>query len=732
VPVAADLGAPAPPEASGGVDYLLVDDQVNATGPVPERYHHLVMRILSAKGVENGSEGRVEFDPEYEHLTLHGAWLIRGGRRFAALRPGEVKVIQRETELERRLYDGTLTAVAFLPDVRQGDVVEYAYTVRGANPVFGGRYSGRFPLAYGVPVGRIAVRLRWPQGRGLSHRTHGIELAPASSRRDGSVELRWERTAVPAVDDEDELPPGVDPYPGLELSEHASWAEVVRWALPLYRQAPLSPAMRARVDAWRRLPGPAERVRAALRFVQDEVRYLGLELGASSHKPHTPAEVFARRYGDCKDKSLLLVTLLRALGVEAVPALVNTELAEALDGRLPSPAAFDHVIVRAVVDGQARWLEPTRSLERAPVASIAPPPYRRALLLEPGAGSLVEIPAPGPAPLTVVSTWRVPRFGAPAQLEVVTTHEGGRAVSMRHRLAETPPAELQQRYLDYYARETPGIRTAAPLQIEDASDADRVVLHERYTIPALRAGERRDFSADSIAEALDAPRTALRRLPLRIPHPVLIREEVRIELPGPPDLPPQVREVKCDAARLFRGASIEGHRVVVTFEYRSLRPALDPPAVARHLAALQDMRDLAGFNVMLSVKPPQRDAAGGGLGGIAGGALVGLAAVIVLTGAAMSGTLLEWWRGLRLWRRRRAFAARFVAAPGDSPQLPIPVGRAEEIPARVARLRCACGGPLAPAEGAADYLVCGGRALHVATCVCERCGQPRRIHLAVG
>ena len=45
-----------------------------------------------------------------------------------------------------------------------------------------------------------------------------------------------------------------------------------------------------------------------------EIRYYSVSLGESSHRPHTPAEVLRNRYGDCKDKSLLLVTIL-ALGV---------------------------------------------------------------------------------------------------------------------------------------------------------------------------------------------------------------------------------------------------------------------------------------------------------------------------------------------------------------------------------------------------------------------------------
>ena len=84
----------------------------------------MVWRILSTTGVENGSDVKVSFDPTYERLTFHSVVIHRGARRIDALDPAAVKVIQQEEELERRLYDGRLTAVVFLRGVRAGDAVD--------------------------------------------------------------------------------------------------------------------------------------------------------------------------------------------------------------------------------------------------------------------------------------------------------------------------------------------------------------------------------------------------------------------------------------------------------------------------------------------------------------------------------------------------------------------------------------------------------------------------------
>src|SRR5205085_843974 len=93
-----------------------------------ERYYHAMRRITSAAGVEGASEVRATFDPTYQSLRLHFVRVRRGGTALDRLDAAKVKVIQREAELERHLYDGRLTALVVLEDVRVGDEIEYAFT----------------------------------------------------------------------------------------------------------------------------------------------------------------------------------------------------------------------------------------------------------------------------------------------------------------------------------------------------------------------------------------------------------------------------------------------------------------------------------------------------------------------------------------------------------------------------------------------------------------------------
>ncbi|NEL80598.1 MAG: transglutaminase domain-containing protein, partial [Xanthomonas perforans] len=98
----------------------------------------------------------------------------------------------------------------------------------------------------------------------------------------------------------------------------------------------------------------------AVAFVQGEIRYVGLDMGENSHAPHTPEVTLRNRYGDCKDKATLLIALLQLAGIRAEPVLVSSDKGHGLDLRLPSPYAFDHVVVRAHLPQGEVWVDATR------------------------------------------------------------------------------------------------------------------------------------------------------------------------------------------------------------------------------------------------------------------------------------------------------------------------------------------------------------------------------------
>ncbi|PNB40097.1 transglutaminase, partial [Pseudomonas sp. FW305-130] len=82
---------------------------------------------------------------------------------------------------------------------------------------------------------------------------------------------------------------------------------------------------------------PKRQTAAALRLVQDQVRYFAQGMNGGNYVPQTPDKTWSTSYGDCKAKTLLLLTLLRAMKIEAEPVSANIGLGDIVPDRLPSP-----------------------------------------------------------------------------------------------------------------------------------------------------------------------------------------------------------------------------------------------------------------------------------------------------------------------------------------------------------------------------------------------------------
>ncbi|MEJ7806457.1 MAG: DUF3857 domain-containing protein [Telluria sp.] len=157
-----------PHSAVRGLEALLSDTQTRIDAGGKTTFVHVANKALSSSGVETAGNITMEFEPTYQRLTLHTLQLVRNGVAMNKLGSARITVLQRERELEYRIYDGRKSVNVELDDLRVGDVVEYAYSVSGSNPVFKNKLSGGARLQYAVPVDRIFTRLLVPVERPLT------------------------------------------------------------------------------------------------------------------------------------------------------------------------------------------------------------------------------------------------------------------------------------------------------------------------------------------------------------------------------------------------------------------------------------------------------------------------------------------------------------------------------------------------------------------------------------
>jgi len=582
-------------ESSLDQRWLLLERQVNAADN--ESFYHFVRQVLTVSGVQNGSDLKIDFNPSYQTLTLHWARLWRGTNHLDRLEADKIRVVRQERDLDEQILNGEQTAMLVMDDVRVGDIVDYAYSVKGANPVFNGRFSTTIPIQLTEPVGRLFMRVIWPAQRRFYPMAHGYSGQPSLNMKSDPIECVWDLRQVPGFHQEDSMPVWCDPEPWVQLTEFKNWTEVNQWALALFQNnSSLSPELTQKIGGWKQLASREEQVLAVLRFVQDEIRYFGIEIGVSANKPADPSTVFARRYGDCKDKSLLFVTLLRGLGIEAYPVLVNTQARHTIENWLPAADIFDHCIAVVRIDGQTWWLDPTAGYQRGTLAMHYLPNYGCGLVISPNTTALTTIPHTTGLPLTTTTEYfNLGRKSAATGLKVITEAEGMDADIMREMFANTKRSDIEKNYTHFYADIYPGTTMASPIEIQDDELQNRFRVTEFYTIDKAwiksdKDGKYRcDFYPYNMASLVKKPVDIQRRLPLAVDYPrhQILRTEIKV-----PTTWTYEKENKSivDPAFVFRKQSQRtGKTLILEYDYQSLSDSVPANRVQEYLRNLDEV-----------------------------------------------------------------------------------------------------------------------------------------------
>lgn len=690
-----------------GIYDLVNDHQVRGDA----HYRRVARKVLSPSGVQNASELELDFDPSFERLIVHHVDILRGGARIDSLEPDQIRVIEKEDDSDSRIYDGERTALLFIKDVRPGDVLDYAWSIVGENPLLGGRTTDEYDLSSAVPTRRIRHRLLWPVGRPLQWRGADPDIVTHGDTQT----LVWERRDVPALDVEDEIPSWYEPWESIQVSEFASWREVASWANALFvldaRSSDEVKQLAARIVAENATRDA--RITAAIRFVQDEIRYLGIEMGRNSHEPHQPWETLESRWGDCKDKTLLLVALLRELGLEAWPALVNTRLEHRLAEKLPSPFLFDHVIAQVVDGGRIHWIDGTIADQGGTLSTIETPSEGMALIVGPHTSALTKIVPNAKGATIVEQTYTTTDYAKPTLLTVKTTFTGGEADAARSQLATFSLEDYAQERINALAFDQARIEADGLPRVTDDRLKNVIVVTEQYRVPELWSDGDWSWYPRVVGGHLTRPETMIRSMPLAFRHPLNVQQTVTFNFPEKLALRKSTSVTETSAFRYETSIDTNGNTVTIRQSLRSLADAVAVKDVPEHLTKLSAIWSEIGFRL----EPPGATAAEAEESTNVPNWVVGVILVASFIGIC--------W--MLATRRKQPAIAPESFRPGEAPASALAVARAEEIDARLAELSCACGAArYSPPEfQSARY---AERDLTIVTRHCGACGKEQSLY----
>ncbi len=520
------------------LQYLLIDTQRNWEEKT--LYRHFAVKTLTQIGVENISQLNIDFDPSYCQVVMHAIRIFRGGEWFDRLENSRHHVIQREKDLEQNLYHGDLTLVYFLDDIREGDVIEYSYSLVGQHPLFASHYTEAVYLQRDFTVEKITHRLLGQPD--LSFLIKPVNTTLESRIVDLSPSLRewsWEAVETSPYIYEADQPAWHNPPAHIEMSQYRTWKEVAQKISPLYILpsdfAQTSPSeMQALVGKWKAstksLP---ERALLALRFVQDEVRYLGIEEGMGAFQPNDPSLTFLRRFGDCKDKTFLLHALLQLMDIPSTPLLVHTYRGKRLPEVLPAPVLFNHLVLQLEVDGTTYWVDPTSSLQGGSLQTNCFPGYEWGLLLTDNIEALTPLPKTFSKNPTEIDTSFILESEDSALLKIKSIFYGAGADRFRRSLAWYGQKHISDGALSEMQEVYGAATLDSPMETLDDRENNIFTLIESYRLPTQKRSDQKVMEIFSyvLRSYLHNRVNPERTTPYAISYPLWVKEHIHIENP---------------------------------------------------------------------------------------------------------------------------------------------------------------------------------------------------------
>jgi len=525
-----------------GIAYLLSDRQTKKTTVGFDYIHRLAYRVIDRSGLESAAQITAMLDPSNEDLSFNFIRVIRDGEVTDRLADAEITMLRQEEGLASSLIDGNVTALIQLEDIRIGDVIDYSVSGSIESKLWPDDYFHVANVEWSAPLAQMRFELQVPEDIEVNFEGIATDIEP-----DVTLEGGWKSYKLHVFDRdpiriEENIPRDWTQSGFVVFTTMSSWADVVEWANPLYVfDEPLPKDFASRLDVIAaNYSRPQDRALHALRLVQEDIRYLGIEVALGSHVPRSPEVTLERGYGDCKDKSVLLVSALQHLGIDAAPALASLAIGEMLPKLPPSIGMFDHVIVELEIEGQKYWVDPTLSHQGGLAENLANLEYGYVLPIRGGQTDLVKLHDPMPTLPTIEirESFEIPDTGDVGMtLAVEYVYRGASANSIRLTIVGLGQEGLARNFLDFYVANYEGLSESKPLTIADDLDGNELTVTAEYSIDA-DALQQSDYQkelpvfATAIQGVLPRQVEANRTAPLRLPFGSNTRHTIRVSKPG--------------------------------------------------------------------------------------------------------------------------------------------------------------------------------------------------------
>ncbi|MCG8581161.1 MAG: DUF3857 domain-containing protein [Bacteroidales bacterium] len=566
-----------------GLSYLLFDTQVNLV--TKEVYTRQSVKITEENGLRQASSIIINYDSTYQVAKLLTVEVIRDGHVIDVLKMQNPEIIRRERNLEYGIVDGAITSYLEVNDLRVGDVLDYSFVVKGFNPIIKDFILFNQNTNFTIPVGKAHVCFVTNVKNNFKYQLINGAPNPVCKKGNNSIRYIWNINNPDVIDFERDIPLWYNPIPTIQFSSSTNWEQIARYALTLYKSSDdFSDEYQTLLNTLTtQHETKEEQARDAIKYVQNNIHYLGNENGIYSYKPRHPNVILQKKSGDCKEKSWLLACLLRDIGYEAYPILVNTFQGHILDEQPASLGAFNHCVNCLIVGSDTIYIDPTITNQRGSLQNIFFPNYEKGLILKKGTEGLTNIPIQNHGKVIIEETFTCDDLQGATLLNVKTIAKGGNADFQRAILKNASLKDVQAEQLKHYANVYSRIDTACMLSFEDDIDNNVLTLNEAYLInnfwevtDTLRPENvATNFQAQSIQNLLRRETYPTRKSPMALAYPLDVTQTTIVNLPHDWTLNNETETIIGEGFNFTRNVNYSNRKLRLDYNYQTTQSYID-------------------------------------------------------------------------------------------------------------------------------------------------------------
>ncbi len=339
-------------ESYDGVDYFVMSTlkKVMVKNDRESEYTiHCFMKVLTDKGLDHFRDFLYFYNSNEYVPSLEKAGTYDENLQFTSVNNKNVMFIDRKEKEYSYVYsDGKYVSFPF-PNLKVGSIVEYKINFKPTGKSVRKNFFDSFLFGSSLKTMEAIYIISYDKNLPLKIYKSGNSIREQEILADNNVVSKtFVQKDIEIYDLQGETINIYSVAPFVMVSAYGSWSDLANWYFSKLKEKSVDDptvinAIIGTIPDFSK-KSKLEKINSLFQYMQKNIKYADIGIGESAIFPHTPKEVFDNKFGDCKDQTNLLLSLLKSQGVEAYPMAVSTVENVSVIKEIPALEYFNHMI----------------------------------------------------------------------------------------------------------------------------------------------------------------------------------------------------------------------------------------------------------------------------------------------------------------------------------------------------------------------------------------------------